>query len=191
MRLRFGYGSRAGFEVFSVSPFPIFCRPSVRKNSWTLDDSQRLFFVWHPTSGWWFQIFFIFTNSWEWFPFWLIFFTGNETTNYFPASFQKSPIWRAYFSIGLVQPPTIVHIFMFMHVLGVHGFLVSMRASFRIKPRQVESWDAKTRRSKEGDFSTTTIPHPCMSGIFTYIYLYLPTWMVDFLWFSCRHHSCR
>ena len=30
---------------------------------------------------WWFQIFFIFTNTWEWFPFWLIFFRWVETTN--------------------------------------------------------------------------------------------------------------
>ena len=29
----------------------------------------------------WFQIFFIFTNTWEWFPFWLILFKGIETTN--------------------------------------------------------------------------------------------------------------
>ena len=32
-------------------------------------------------TGWWFQIFFIFTPIWEWFPFWLIFFKGVETTN--------------------------------------------------------------------------------------------------------------
>ncbi len=33
------------------------------------------------TSGWWFQIFFIFTPIWGRFPFWLIFFKGVETTN--------------------------------------------------------------------------------------------------------------
>ena len=32
-------------------------------------------------SGWWFQIFFIFTPTWGRFPIWLIFFKGVETTN--------------------------------------------------------------------------------------------------------------
>ena len=32
-------------------------------------------------TGWWFQIFFIFTPIWGRFPFWLIFFKGVETTN--------------------------------------------------------------------------------------------------------------
>ena len=32
-------------------------------------------------SGWWFQIFFIFTPTWGRFPFWLIFFRWVETTN--------------------------------------------------------------------------------------------------------------
>ena len=32
-------------------------------------------------SGWWFQIFFIFTHIWGRFPFWLIFFNWVETTN--------------------------------------------------------------------------------------------------------------
>ncbi len=38
----------------------------------------------HPKwwfTGWWFQIFFIFTPIWGRFPFWLIFFKGVETTN--------------------------------------------------------------------------------------------------------------
>ena len=34
-------------------------------------------------SGWWFQIFFIFTPIWGRFPFWLIFFKWVETTNQF------------------------------------------------------------------------------------------------------------
>ena len=34
-------------------------------------------------SGWWFQIFFIFTPIWGRFPFWLIFFKGVETTKQF------------------------------------------------------------------------------------------------------------
>ena len=34
-----------------------------------------------PSTGWWFQIFFIFTPTWGRFPFWLIFFKGVETTN--------------------------------------------------------------------------------------------------------------
>ena len=33
------------------------------------------------SSGWWFQIFFIFTPIWGRFPFWLIFFRWVETTN--------------------------------------------------------------------------------------------------------------
>ena len=33
------------------------------------------------SSGWWFQIFFIFTPIWGRFPIWLIFFEGVETTN--------------------------------------------------------------------------------------------------------------
>ena len=39
------------------------------------------------SSGWWFQWFFIFTPTWE-----------------------HDPIWRAYFSNGLVQPPTSHHL---------------------------------------------------------------------------------
>ena len=36
----------------------------------------------HSLTGWWFQIFFIFTPIWGRFPFWLVFFKGVETTNY-------------------------------------------------------------------------------------------------------------
>ena len=35
----------------------------------------------HTFSGWWFQIFFIFTPTWGNDPIWLIFFKGVETTN--------------------------------------------------------------------------------------------------------------
>ena len=38
---------------------------------------------WKFFSGWWFQIFFIFTPIWGRFPCWLIFFKGVETTNQF------------------------------------------------------------------------------------------------------------
>ena len=38
---------------------------------------------------WWFQIFFIFTPIWGRFPFWLIFFTGVETTNQLGICSQK------------------------------------------------------------------------------------------------------
>ena len=41
--------------------------------------------------GWWFQIFFIFTPTW-----------GNY------------PIWRAYFSNGLVQPPASIRCVLFL-----------------------------------------------------------------------------
>ena len=36
---------------------------------------------WKRRTGWWFQMFFIFTPTWGRFPFWLIFFKGVETTN--------------------------------------------------------------------------------------------------------------
>ena len=35
----------------------------------------------HVITGWWFQIFFMFTPIWGRFPIWLIFFKGVETTN--------------------------------------------------------------------------------------------------------------
>ena len=44
--------------------------------------------TWYISAGWWFQICFIFTPIWG-----------------------RFPIWRAYFSIGLVQPPTSIYIY--------------------------------------------------------------------------------
>jgi len=43
---------------------------------------------------WWFQIFFIFTNTWEWFPFWLIFSKGLK------------PPTRRCGSILIIKPST-------------------------------------------------------------------------------------
>ena len=49
-----------------------------------------------PPSRWWFQIFFIFTPTWT-----------------------HDPIWRAYFSKGLVQPPTN-HIYLYIYIPGTY-----------------------------------------------------------------------
>ena len=70
------------FEA-SLTPFPSIW------GGWVLSykDPKRFRLVKHEMSqisrlsGWWFQIFFIFTSIWRRFPFWLIFFRWAETTN--------------------------------------------------------------------------------------------------------------
>ena len=53
------------------------CNPSC----WCLWCSHVRWLICKSKTGWWFQIFLIFTLIWEGFPFWLIFFKGVETTN--------------------------------------------------------------------------------------------------------------
>ena len=47
-------------------------------------------------TGWWFQIFFIFTPTWGRFPFWLIFFKRVETTN----KYRMNSIMYPWFVFG-------------------------------------------------------------------------------------------
>ena len=57
------------------------------------------------TTGWWFQIFFMFIPIWGTFPFRLIFFKGVETTNYSINGLELWAMIRPFFSVGL-EPAT-------------------------------------------------------------------------------------
>ena len=46
---------------------------------------------WKKVTGWWFQIFLIFTAIWGRFPFWLIFFKGFETTRLYKRFLLEIP----------------------------------------------------------------------------------------------------
>ena len=69
--------SQWGFRVTKASRGP--------EEMWTF--RRWCVWVWQKITSWWFQILFIFTPTWGWFPIWLIFFKWVETTNQikFPA----------------------------------------------------------------------------------------------------------
>ena len=71
----------------------------------------------HTITSWWFQTFFIFTPIW-----------GND------------PIWRSYFSGGLVQPPTRNHINMQFGVFQDSGAKKELTPKHTREPVH-KSWD--------------------------------------------------
>ena len=58
-------------------------------------------------TGWWFQIFFIFTPIWGRFPFWLIFFKWVETTNQIKTRVWIIPVAQATLYIAGLHPPKL------------------------------------------------------------------------------------
>ena len=84
-----------GIQQLGMIPIPKFQQSSPRfqfpnwkegANVGKFSSKKKFRVVSSMMTGWWFQIFFIFIPIW-----------GND------------PIWRAYFSDGLVQPPTRWH----------------------------------------------------------------------------------
>ena len=107
-------------------------------------------------SGWWFQIFFIFTPTW-----------GND------------PIWRAYFSNGLVQPPTSYLLPLLENYRGFssQSFLSFQGWSF---PKQHQEAVAA---SPPGTTSTSQAPRSDLM-------MFKETTLVGFTWFFFHPKLC-
>ena len=78
-RLPFFLGRKS--QIFSRRRGTTQRRESEERNQEIGDCNTRQFLGEPTDSGWWFQIFHIFTPTWGRFPFWLIFFKWVETTN--------------------------------------------------------------------------------------------------------------
>ena len=84
-----------GWSTWPPSRNKGFIAGLIKENQWNSSALKALFLIsrvggirlgcrltCHIKSGWWFQIFFIFTPIWGRFPIWLIFFRWVETTTY-------------------------------------------------------------------------------------------------------------
>ena len=74
---RFAINSTCKLRINSTHRFCSNNNQWVTKKRWILGKMNCC----QPSTGWWFGTFFIFPNSWNDDPIWLIFFRGVETTN--------------------------------------------------------------------------------------------------------------